>query len=624
MALSPKAKKWMTYTTIGFLFGLSGVEYAVILPTLWLYISERFEAEEYFLGLILSAFSFSGLFAAPLMGRWYDYTKKVKWILLFANLWEISGNLMYFFGLNKWFILSSRLVAGIGTGASAAVVADVSRATTKDERTAVLSMFMVCRQFGLVVGPAFNLFLAYTDFKIGPFKVDAFTSPGLFMAFLWCLLEVMTAFMYFDLPAIVEEEKIKRHINYSTSETNLNIQDGGGCGNYSATTTSIQNAGDRDDSSTRYESLDQLINSYDDVATLSYNSIPNVPCSVQENGATRNENYLVNPAANVNDDNVSSGDGVIAPTLLQRENELLSSSLMYSNDMIESAERFMSTATDDGDSSRDWNKRCSSASYQNYDRTRNEEDAVCPPAMNTSKTLCDKLRFLYNEYVQEEIVVILFAVFASFFNQVGLETMVTPITAIYLNWREFENSLLYFIAGIEIIIMFLVVRCMSKFLLDSTIIIIGYIIEVVSLVWLIYYFPRAKPGDVASNLAPFIVGTIADVMGLPLLVVCTMSLYSKITKPETQGLSHGIRSIFIGLATILGPLWTGGMIKQLYAMFGVMLFIMLLAFLILLVSLRRLRKAEVDAPRNSPADVSSRSATPTSDTDNDEHKPLLA
>ena len=27
-------------------------------------------------------------------------------------------------------------------------------------------------------GPAFNLFLQITNFKIGPFKVDSYTSPG--------------------------------------------------------------------------------------------------------------------------------------------------------------------------------------------------------------------------------------------------------------------------------------------------------------------------------------------------------------------------------------------------------------------------------------------------------------
>lgn len=42
---------------------------AVILPTLYLHLRDTYGSPEYFLGLVLSAFSFSGLFASPIMGR---------------------------------------------------------------------------------------------------------------------------------------------------------------------------------------------------------------------------------------------------------------------------------------------------------------------------------------------------------------------------------------------------------------------------------------------------------------------------------------------------------------------------------------------------------------------------
>ena len=43
---------------------------AVILPTIWLYIHTKFDAEEYFLGLLLSAYSFAAILAAPVFGRY--------------------------------------------------------------------------------------------------------------------------------------------------------------------------------------------------------------------------------------------------------------------------------------------------------------------------------------------------------------------------------------------------------------------------------------------------------------------------------------------------------------------------------------------------------------------------
>ena len=48
------------------------------------------------------------------------------------------------------FVLSLR--AGIGTGAGSALFADISRVTTVEERTGVMSVFMAVRQLGLLAG----------------------------------------------------------------------------------------------------------------------------------------------------------------------------------------------------------------------------------------------------------------------------------------------------------------------------------------------------------------------------------------------------------------------------------------------------------------------------------------
>jgi len=41
---------------------------AVILPTVWLYLSIKFHAATYFLGFMFSAFAVADLFAGPLLG----------------------------------------------------------------------------------------------------------------------------------------------------------------------------------------------------------------------------------------------------------------------------------------------------------------------------------------------------------------------------------------------------------------------------------------------------------------------------------------------------------------------------------------------------------------------------
>ncbi|XP_068445925.1 major facilitator superfamily domain-containing protein 8 [Clinocottus analis] len=203
---NPRKRK-LTFFTIGLIFLLSGVEYAVILPTIWKYL-QTLDAPPYFLGLALSAFSLSGLLTGPLFGLWSDRTRTTKKIILFANLFEMIGNFMYFMGFSKWLLLSSRLVAGIGTGAGSSIFGFLTRSTSPQDRATAFAAVMACRQAGLLIGPAFNIFLRLCDFQLGPFMINKYTAPGLFMCLMWTLLQVAVIFMYWDLLPL-EKEKAK-------------------------------------------------------------------------------------------------------------------------------------------------------------------------------------------------------------------------------------------------------------------------------------------------------------------------------------------------------------------------------------------------------------------------------
>ncbi|KAB5559025.1 hypothetical protein PHYPO_G00024100 [Pangasianodon hypophthalmus] len=191
-------KRKLTFITIGLIFLLSGVEYAVILPTIWRFL-QTLDAAPYFLGLSLSAFSLSGLLSGPLFGLWSDRTHGTKKIILFANCFEIIGNFMYFTGFSKWLLLSSRFVAGIGTGAGSSIFGFLTRITAPEDRSTVFAAVMACRQAGLLIGPAFNIFLRLCDFQLGPFVVNKYTAPGIFMCLLWLLLQLIVLLMYWDL-----------------------------------------------------------------------------------------------------------------------------------------------------------------------------------------------------------------------------------------------------------------------------------------------------------------------------------------------------------------------------------------------------------------------------------------
>lgn len=106
----------LTFCTICLFAFMTGVEYAVILPTAFDYVKTMANADIY-VGLILSSYSISGSIMGIVMGKISDVTGKVKLLILIAAVFEIAGNILYFAGKNIRIVLLGRFVSGVGMGA---------------------------------------------------------------------------------------------------------------------------------------------------------------------------------------------------------------------------------------------------------------------------------------------------------------------------------------------------------------------------------------------------------------------------------------------------------------------------------------------------------------------------
>ncbi|CAB1325855.1 unnamed protein product, partial [Coregonus sp. 'balchen'] len=161
---------------------------------------------------------------------------------------------------------------------------------------------------------------------------------------------------------------------------------------------------------------------------------------------------------------------------------------------------------------------------------------------------------------QEEVVVLLTAQFITLFNQTALETMVTPLTQRSFGFGELANSLMYSLCGVEVILGFFLVRWLSRQVEDRVVLAVGLVIC----------------SGYSWELTTFIIGVFLQLLGLPFVAVSQVSLFSKVTAEKTQGFSQGVRRSVGGLATILGPLWAGGLTGNLYLMLGMMLALLLM------------------------------------------------
>lgn len=106
----------LTFCTICLFAFMTGIEYAVILPTAFEYV-QTMTKENIYVGLILSSYSISGSIAGIIMGKISDMTGRVKYLILIATLFEIGGNILYFVGNNIHIVLLGRFIAGVGMGA---------------------------------------------------------------------------------------------------------------------------------------------------------------------------------------------------------------------------------------------------------------------------------------------------------------------------------------------------------------------------------------------------------------------------------------------------------------------------------------------------------------------------
>lgn len=592
--MNVKTKRNLTYVTIA-LFNLStGIGYAIVFPTIWNYIHERYGGTGPMLGLIISAYSISSFFSNPLLGLWADRTQNTKLILAIAVVMEIAGSLMYFFGISTWFLVASRLIAGFGGGGGAAIFADITRTTSESERTPVLAVVVSFRQLGLVLGPAFNLFLSESNFRIGIFPVDKFTSPGLFMAVLWILVELAVFGMYYNLTVLKDDEHLEQlfpgyHTESSNPQDAVQPSDFESSSSLDTGWNSLYEPNFPSDKSERvavyppntsYHNVpSELLNEFKDNSEVHRENISTITC---KNIPVAYENHLLYTHLN-HRDRISDVDHRPSVT----------------DSMIETAERFIQSSETGGNretitstshwKTRSWESSPGSSSVIAQPSAPSTSVSSSLPAIAVEDTSSND-NFISSGagYFRDEVVVLLGLAFISSFSQTVLETVVTPLAQKYYHFKELENSFIYLFAGIEVILVFVGIRICSRKMSDRVLLLFGITMMCLAMGLPLLFVPSAESGETAT-LPYFIITVIIDLIGIAIIVVCSASLLSKIISENGQAFSQGLRRSMVSLGCILGPLWGGAYLNRMYLLFAVPLAVSLLIGVLFICSFKRLK-----------------------------------
>jgi ceroid-lipofuscinosis MFS transporter 7 len=194
-----RTKRILSYCTVASYIFLSGTENAIILPTAWQYLQYIGANQPSILGATLAGYSTCAAVAGIVGGRLGDaYPRKTKFIVALSVLCMIMGNIQYLLGGSLLNIIMGRVVCGFGSGAGAALLAEICRTTSVKERTAVLSFCNGLRQIGLLASPGFQIVLEHFDFSLfgGAIIIRPFNASGLFMAGLWAVFLLFALIFY--------------------------------------------------------------------------------------------------------------------------------------------------------------------------------------------------------------------------------------------------------------------------------------------------------------------------------------------------------------------------------------------------------------------------------------------
>ena len=230
-----RRQRRLSYLVIHLFMFLSGVEYAVIFPTLWEYLISFgvLPTQTYWLGLCLSSMTVTDMVTGLVVGKVLDVGQySIKRLVVLLNFSQIAGACLYLFSQSRYMILVSRLVSGLGKSITIAFLTDICRSTRLSERTPVLLIFNIAFQLGLLLGPGFNLILSQLEVDTALGRLDKLNSPGLFLGLGWAMFSVLVMIFYSDLLELVQRSRIQGEMDtaYLQVETESQVLvDGENC-----------------------------------------------------------------------------------------------------------------------------------------------------------------------------------------------------------------------------------------------------------------------------------------------------------------------------------------------------------------------------------------------------------
>ena len=173
----------------------------MIFTTLWLYLKTLIKPNHIHLyyGVISVSYYAMTSFSALLFGRVVDRSRKMWLFCQVMNIFIILGNIIYSLPLSPYCLLIGRALAGIGGSMRSIAMGEIGRIYNKEERSSKFTILFIAFSVGVVVGPAANLAFVDVDFQIYGLRVTYANVPGLYMAVIFLINQIVSFIFISDL-----------------------------------------------------------------------------------------------------------------------------------------------------------------------------------------------------------------------------------------------------------------------------------------------------------------------------------------------------------------------------------------------------------------------------------------
>jgi len=480
---------------------IANVEYGIVMPSVWSYI-QSVGGSKNDLGIALAAFSFAQVVFLPIIGLWAD-KRTMKESFIASLLIGITGNIMYAMSVNPWMIIAGRFISGISSSNMCLTNSYIASVSTKEQRTNYMAKINGINAFGLVAGPAFNLLINLANFSFRIGNVHFIFDPLRSPGWMLAmfLLLCLLSFPFFKEP--------KEYNKQWEEEEKL-----------------------REEKEKAEQQQQVTPGNNDDKQPL------------LGNGSTSSYKKP------------GSRYGSIAA--YDVEGQLIKRSPSQ-RDIMENYPS-ISIISPHSSFSHFSSKKYTSTSHMHINNT---SGAVVYPIGNIDRepTFTDNLKKILNR----SLITCFVINFVQNFVFGALETLITPITQEQYNFSTIQNSIMYSLVSVEIILfIFATVIVSSKgmklSIQDRDIIVFGQLFLGAGLIILCVFFGGNASGKVA--LWKFCLGVGITTVGIPTQNTSIYSLYSKLLNgiygdEADQGFQTGFMMLMGSAARILGPLWAG-------------------------------------------------------------------